>query len=268
MDTERTERLLGAEAIERIRSSRILLMGLGGVGSWCAEALIRAGVEHIGLVDFDVVSSSNFNRQLGALRSTLGRRKVDVIRDRILDINPQVSVAVFPVKFTAETSKEVPLSDWDLVIDAIDLVSAKVHLAVCCSQAGIPLYSAMGGGNKLDPERFAITDLSSTNRCPLAKIMRKRLRKFGITHLRVVASVEEPRLPLTLETGRFVAAGTLSTVVGTEGILLAHAVLRDLIGKPVAPLGCDEHGWESVQRQMTSRHGQRRGGEGRESRQP
>ena len=103
MDTERTERLLGAEAIEQIRSSRILLMGLGGVGSWCAEALIRAGVEHIGLVDFDVVSSSNFNRQLGALRSTLGRRKVDVIRDRILDINPQVSVAVFPVKFTAET---------------------------------------------------------------------------------------------------------------------------------------------------------------------
>ena len=126
----------------------------------------------------------------------------------------------------------------------------------------------MGGGNKLDPARFAITDLASTNRCPLAKIMRKRLRKFGITHLKVVASDEEPRLPLTLETGRFVAAGTLSTVVGTEGILLAHAVLRDLIGKPVAPLGCDEHGWESVQRQMASRHGQRRGGEGPGSRQP
>ncbi|MGN0843722.1 MAG: ThiF family adenylyltransferase [Kiritimatiellia bacterium] len=253
MDTERTERLVGAEAIARIRSAKILLMGLGGVGSWCAEALIRAGVEHIGLVDFDVVSASNFNRQLGALRSTLGRRKVDVIRERILDINPNVSVKTFPVKFTAETAKEVPLADWDVVIDAIDLVSAKVHLAVCCSEANIPLYSAMGGGNKLDPERFTITDLASTNRCPLAKIMRKRLRKFGIVHGRVVASDEEPRLPLTLETGRFVAAGTLSTVVGTEGLLLAHAVLRDLIGKPVAPLGCDAHGREAVQRRLASR---------------
>lgn len=241
MDAERTERLIGRSATRRIRAAKVLVMGLGGVGSWCAEALARAGVGTLGLLDADVVQPSNLNRQLGALTSTLGRPKAEVLRARVLDIHPEADVRAMTLLYSAETAEQLDLTAWDCVVDAIDVVSAKVLLAARCHAAGVRLYSAMGGGNKLDPERFTITDLAETNRCPLAKIMRKKLRKHRIEHLRVVASDEEPRLPLTHETGRHVAAGTLATVVGVEGLLLAHAVLRDLIGEPVAPLACTEN---------------------------
>lgn len=249
--TERTTRLLGSDAVARIAASRILVLGLGGVGSWCVEALARAGVGHLGLLDCDEVAPSNLNRQLGALVSTIGRRKTDVIRARVLDINPDARVETFDLRYEAATADRVDLSGWDAVVDAIDLVSAKILLAERCVAAGVPLYVAMGGGNKLDPARFEITDLSRTDRCPLAKVMRKKLRRRGIEHLTVVASREEPRFPIGAEEdGRHQTAGTISYVTGEEGLLLAHAVLTDLMGPVESRLRCAEKERRAVARSV------------------
>lgn len=250
---QRTGLLLGDEAMARVRAARVLVMGLGGVGSWCVEALARAGVGSFGLLDCDVVAPSNLNRQMCALESTLGKRKTDVVRDRVRDINPECDVKTYFMKWTAETADapEAPdVAEWDVVIDAIDLVSAKIALAERCTERGVELFVALGGGNKLDPSRFEITDLSKTDRCPLAKVMRKKLRKRGIEHLPVVASMEEPRAPIGAreaydaavaegaKTERHQTAGTLSYVVGEEGLLLAHAVLAHIMGPVASRLRC------------------------------
>ena len=220
MDSEasdRTRRLVGDAALARLAAARVLVVGLGGVGSWCAEALARAGIGTLGLLDCDVFSPSNLNRQLGALRSTLGRRKTDVMRERVLDIAPDARVETFDLRYGPDTADQVDLARW----------------------AGVRVYSAMGGGNKFDPQRLRCSDLSKTNRCPLAKTMRKKLRKLGIEHLAVVASDEEPRWPFNADPDdRIQVSGTLPTVVGAAGLLLAHVVLRDLIGEPAAPLAC------------------------------
>lgn len=250
----RTGLLLGGDALGRVRSARVLVMGLGGVGSWCVEALVRAGVGAFGLLDCDVVAPSNLNRQICALESTIGRRKTDVVRDRVLDVNPACRVETYFMKWTAETADSADAPDvagWDVVVDAIDIVSSKIALAERCAAAGVPLFVALGGGNKLDPSQFEITDLSKTDRCPLAKVMRKKLRKRGIEHLPVVASKEEPRAPIGAREARESAlsggsrperhqtAGTLSCVVGEEGLLLAHAVLAHIMGPVASRLRCD-----------------------------
>ena len=237
--SDRTRRLVGDAALARLAAARVLVVGLGGVGSWCAEALARAGVGTLGLLDCDAFAPSNLNRQLGALRSTLGRRKTDVMRERVLDIAPDARVETFDLRYGPDTADGVDLARWDAVADAIDLVSAKVLLVSRCVAAGVRVYSAMGGGNKFDPARFRIVDLAKTDRCPLAKAMRKKLRPLGIAHLTCVASDEEPRWPFDADPAeRIQTAGTLPTVVGAAGLLLAHAILRDLLGEPAAPLAC------------------------------
>lgn len=239
--SERTRRLIGDEAAARVEKARVLVMGLGGVGSWCAEALARAGVGALGLLDRDVVSPSNINRQLCALVSTVGRRKTEVVRERLLDVNPELETVVYDVSYGPDTADSVPLRDWDFVVDAIDQVSAKVLLAVRARAEGVRLVSAMGGGNKLDCTRFRAADLSRTDRCPLAAVMRKKLRRFGIRHGKVVFSDEEPRVPFAggEGEGRHVAPGTLPTVVGAEGLVLAQTVLAEIVGPPAAPRVCE-----------------------------
>ncbi|MBQ3809432.1 MAG: ThiF family adenylyltransferase, partial [Kiritimatiellae bacterium] len=195
--SERTVRLLGPAAFARLEAARVLVLGLGGVGSWCAEALARAGVGALDLVDSDVFVASNLNRQLGALVSTLGRPKAEVERERLLDINPAARVRAFVLRYDADTAGRFPLADYDAVVDAIDLVSSKLLLVRLAREAGVPLFTAMGGGNKLDASRFRVARLSETNRDPLAKAMRKKLRRLGADprRVRAVASDEEPREP-------------------------------------------------------------------------
>lgn len=242
--SERTVRLLGPEAFARLEAARVLVLGLGGVGSWCAEALARAGVGALDLVDSDVFAPSNLNRQLGALTSTLGRPKAEVARERALDINPAARVRAFVLRYAADTAAQLPLAGYDAVVDAIDLVSSKLLLVRLAREARVPLFSAMGGGNKLDAQRFRIARLDATNRDPLAKAMRKKLRRLGADprRVRAVSSDEEPRapfLPAGADAGaRHVPPGTLPHVVGVEGLLLAQAVVDLLAGPPAAPLAC------------------------------
>ena len=240
---ERTVRLLGAGAVERLDAARVLVLGLGGVGSWCVEALARAGVGSLDLVDSDVYAPSNLNRQLGALVSALGRPKADVARERVLDISPAARVRAFVLRYGPDTADRLPLAGYDAVVDAIDLVSAKLLLVRLAREADVPLFSAMGGGNKLDARRFSVSRLSATNRDPLAKAMRKKLRARGEDPRRVtvVSSDEEPREPFVPETEareRHVPPGTLPHVVGVEGLLLAQAVIDRLAGPPAAPVAC------------------------------
>ncbi|MBR1836186.1 MAG: ThiF family adenylyltransferase [Kiritimatiellae bacterium] len=238
---DRTRRLLGDEGVGKLRRARVLVCGLGGVGSWCVEALTRSGVGSLGLLDCDSFAASNLNRQLGALRSTLGRRKTDVERERVLDVNPGASVEVFDFRYGPDTAALLDLSRWDVVVDAVDQVSSKVLLAVRAREAGVRLVSAMGGGNKFEPSRFRAADLRDTDRCPLAKAMRKKLRRLGVSRLPVVFSDEEPRRPFGHDPSRRVQiAGTLPTVTGVEGLLLAHEVVRMIVGAPAAPLACSE----------------------------
>ena len=236
--SDRTRRLLGDEAVRRLECARVLVFGLGGVGSWCVEALARSGVGTLGLVDRDSVSISNRNRQLCALVSTQGRMKTDVVSERLSDINPALEVFKFNLDYGPQTESLVPLAGWNVVVDAIDQVSAKVLLFLNAKKAGVKFFSAMGGGNKLDPTRFRSLDLAKTNRCPLAAVMRKKLRRKGVRHGRVVASDEEPRVPFipAEEAGlRHVPPGSIATVVGAEGLVLAQAVIDSIIGEPAAP---------------------------------
>ena len=233
----RTARLLGEAAIERLHNARVAVFGIGGVGGYTCEALARAGVGHIDLFDNDTVSLSNLNRQIVALHSTVGMYKTDVMRDRILDINPSCDVRVHHVFYLPENADEYPLSDYDCVADAIDTVSAKVELAVRAHSAGIPLISSMGTGNKLDPTRFAVTDLAKTEGCPLARVMRYELKKRGIKHLKVVYSTESPAaIPadapaLPEENGKRTPPGSLSFVPSVAGLILAGEMIKELLSQ-------------------------------------
>ena len=188
----RTELLLGTEAMAVLARSRVAVFGLGGVGSWAAEALARSGVGAFVLVDDDRVSLSNLNRQLVALRSTLGKPKVEVMRDRILDINPDAELRIFRETYNADTAGRILTADVDYVVDAIDMVSSKIDLVMRCKAMGIPIISAMGTGNKLDPTRLELADIHKTAVCPLARVMRQELRKRRVKRLEVVYSREVP----------------------------------------------------------------------------
>ena len=229
----RTALLLGEEGVNALKKARVAVFGIGGVGGFACEALARAGVGSLLLVDDDTVSESNLNRQLIALRSTIGQPKVSVMAARIADIDPSIAVETRQCFFDETTAGSFDFSAFDYVIDAIDTVSAKVELICRAKAAGTPIVSCMGAGNKLDPTKFVVTDLAKTDTCPLARVLRQRLRKQGIQHLQVVYSTEPPLTPLeTIEDGgRRQLPGSVSFVPSAAGLVAAGAVIRALCGK-------------------------------------
>ena len=216
--------MLGAQAIEKLRSSRVLVVGVGGVGGYVAEALARAGVSTIGVLDSDCVAPSNLNRQIIATRDTLGLEKVEAARRRILSINPEAQVLTYPIFYSEQTEEAVDLSSFDYVVDAIDSVRSKLLLVKRCAERGVRIISSMGTGNKLNPEMLKISDISKTSVCPLARVMRKELRDRGINHLTVLWSDEVPRKSASER-----VPASVSTVPPAAGIMIAGRVLRDLI---------------------------------------
>ena len=229
----RTERLLGADAMERLAASRVAVFGVGGVGGYAVEALARSGVGTLDLIDNDKVCESNLNRQIIALHSTLGQYKVDVAAQRARDINPDITVNAHKLFYTPETAGELDFRSYDYIIDAIDTVTGKLDLAVKAQEYQIPVISSMGAGNKLDPGRFVVTDLAKTTMDPLARIMRKELKKRGIRHLKVVYSSEKPMPVEPVETEaslRRTTPGSTAWVPAAAGLMLAGEVIRDLTG--------------------------------------
>lgn len=228
---ERQELLLGEAAMERLKNAKVALFGVGGVGSYAAEALARSGIGYILLVDCDTVSVSNINRQLCALHSTVGQFKVDVVADRLLDINPELTVVTRRDFVLPDNIDTFDFADFDYVIDAIDTVSAKLAIATECDKAGTPIISSMGTGNKQDPTALRVTDITKTNTCPLARVMRRELKKRGISHLRVVYSEEEAMTPLeriTTEGGK-VVPGSLAFVPSVAGLIAAGEAVKHII---------------------------------------
>ncbi|MBR6405929.1 MAG: tRNA threonylcarbamoyladenosine dehydratase [Lachnospiraceae bacterium] len=230
----RTAMLLGEEAVQKLQESCVAVFGLGGVGSYCVEALARSGVGKLVLIDHDTVAESNLNRQLFALRDTIGRKKTEAARERIAQINPDCIVEVRDVFFLPETKDSFEFSAYDYVADAIDTVSGKLQLIECAKEAGVPVISAMGAGNKLDASKFEVADISETSVCPLAKIMRRELRKRGISGVKCVYSKEEPLKPdeaLNSEISqRRSTPGSVAFVPSVMGLLMAGEIVKDLIG--------------------------------------
>ena len=229
----RTEMLLGAGAMRRLAASRVAVFGIGGVGGHAAEALVRSGVGSLVLVDYDTVSLSNINRQIIATHRTLGQYKVDVMKERALEINPQAEVETHRCFFLPENEAEFDFSRYQYVVDAVDNVTAKLLIIRRAREAGVPVISSMGAGNKLYPELFKIAEIEETSVCPLARVMRRELRKLGITGVKVVYSEEEPIKPREEERapeGRGRAPGSTAFVPSVAGLLLAGQVIRDLAG--------------------------------------
>lgn len=228
----RTELLLGEEALERLKKARVAVFGVGGVGGYAVEALARSGVGALDLIDNDTVALSNLNRQIIALHSTIGQHKVDVAKARVHDINPDCEVRVYKTFYLPETAEEFDFSAYDYVIDAIDTVKGKLGLAQQAQDAGTPIISSMGAGNKLDPTAFEVADIYKTSVCPLARVMRCECRKRGIKKLKVVYSKEVPVRPKTVseETGvRRDIPGSLAFVPSVAGLILAGEVIKDII---------------------------------------
>ena len=192
----RTELLFGKEAMEKLQNSRVAVFGIGGVGGYVCEALVRSGIQKFDLVDDDKVCLTNLNRQIIATRKTVGQYKVDVMRDRILEINPNAEVMIHKCFFLPDNADEFPFADYDYVVDAVDTVTAKISLVMKCQEMGIPIISAMGAGNKLDPTQFRVVDIYKTRVCPLARVMRRELKKRGVKKLKVVYSEEQPTRPI------------------------------------------------------------------------
>ena len=231
----RTEMLLGRDAIEKLHSDRVAVFGLGGVGGYAVEALARSGVGSLDLIDSDIVSISNLNRQILAAHSTVGMLKVDAARQRVLDINPACVVRTYPIFYTPETADRFDFTQYDYIVDAIDTVTGKLALVERAQAAGTPSICCMGTGNKLDASAFRVADISKTTMCPLARVMRKELAKRGIRHLKVVYSQEEAMTPTGWEEeaaalGKRQIPGSVAFVPGAAGLLLAGEVVRDLTG--------------------------------------
>ncbi len=238
-DFSRTERMLGKEALQKLQSARVAVFGIGGVGGYAVEALARSGVGALDLIDSDTISPSNLNRQIIALHSTIGRLKVDVAKERVLDINPSCNVRTYPVFFLPETEAAFPFSEYDYVIDAIDTVSGKLEIIERCHKENVPLICAMGAGNKLDPTMFEVADIYKTSVCPLAKVIRTECRKRGIPHLKVVYSKELPiaprpdaELPEGESVSKRAVPGSIAFVPSVMGLILAGEVIKSLTGCP------------------------------------
>ena len=226
----RTALIFKDEGMSRLHGARVAVFGVGGVGGHCVQALARAGVGALDVFDDDVVSVTNINRQAVAMTSTIGRPKVEVIRDQVIDINPQVEVACWQMFYTPENADDVDLSVYDYIVDAIDTVSAKLELISRAKALDIPVISAMGAGNKLDPTRFEVADISKTSVCPLCRVMRTQLKKRGIMHHKVVYSKEEPLRIVADESNGRHAPGSVSFVPPVMGLIIAGEVIKDLAG--------------------------------------
>ncbi|MCQ2422188.1 MAG: tRNA threonylcarbamoyladenosine dehydratase [Lachnospiraceae bacterium] len=226
---QRTEWLIGKPQVEKLANSRVAVFGLGGVGGYVVEALARAGVGTLDLVDRDIFSESNLNRQILATHKTIGRPKTDVAKERVAEINPDIRVNLYHTFFLPDNTADFPFEEFDYVVDAIDTVSGKIALVECARKAGVPVICAMGAGNKLDAGAFEVTDIEKTSVCPLARVMRKELKERGIRKVKVVYSKESPRQSGVFENGKAVP-GSISYVPSVMGLLLAGEVIRDLTG--------------------------------------
>lgn len=226
----RTELLLGGEAMEKLAAARVAVFGVGGVGGYTVEALVRSGIGAIDIIDSDTVSVSNLNRQIIALRSTVGQYKVDVFEERIKQINPDCMVRKYRTFFMPDTAEEFDFSQYDYVVDAIDTVTGKIELAVRCNECGTPMISSMGAGNKLNPAMLEVADIYETSVCPLARVMRYELRKRGIPALKVVYSKEKPIAPQGEKSGGKAVPGSTAFVPSAAGLIAAGEVVRDIIG--------------------------------------
>ncbi len=231
---DRTQLLFGEDAMKKLSECRVAVFGVGGVGGFCAEALVRSGIGAIDIIDNDTVCLSNLNRQIIALHSTLGKYKVDAAEERFLDINPNLKINKYKTFFLPETASEFDFSKYDYVVDAIDTVSGKIQLVECANATGTPIISSMGAGNKLDPTQFEVSDIYKTSVCPLAKVMRRELKKRGIKKLKVVFSKETARTPISAnseaETRRKRAPGSTAFVPSVVGLIIAGEVIKDLTG--------------------------------------
>jgi len=228
----RMELLFGKDAMEKLKNARVAVFGVGGVGGHLAEALARSGVGALDLIDMDEVALSNLNRQIFATQSTLGQKKVDAAKARILDINPQCRVETHDVFFTPETAGDFDFTKYDYIADAIDTVAGKIQLVLQAKEANVPIICAMGAGNKLDPTAFRVADISKTKVCPLARVMRVELRKRGINHLKVVYSEEEAKTPAPTEeeTKKRQTPGSAAFVPSVMGLIMAGEIVKDLTG--------------------------------------
>lgn len=222
--------LLGPLAMERLKAARVAIFGVGGVGGYVAEALARSGVFQLDLIDKDTVSLTNLNRQIIALHSTIDRPKVDVMKERILDINPDAKVRTWQCFYLPETSSQFDFTQYDYIVDAVDTVTAKLQLIVQAKQAGTPIICSMGAGNKLDPTAFEVADISKTSVCPLARVVRQECKKRGIKDVKVVYSKEQPR---ALAEGAGAQEGSVPAscafVPSVAGLIIAGQVIKDLI---------------------------------------
>lgn len=227
----RTQLLLGADALEKLKKSHVAVFGVGGVGGYAVEALARTGVGEITLIDNDKVSVSNLNRQIIALYSTVGQYKTQAAKNRLLDINPQIKVHTKELFVLPETVDEIDFSAFDCVVDAIDTVSGKLAIIQKAKSLTIPVISAMGAGNKLDPTAFTVTDISKTSGCPLARVMRKELKKRGIEGVKVVYSKEEPKPPQVGESTAEKTVGSVAFVPSVAGLIVASETVKELIGR-------------------------------------
>lgn len=245
----RTELLLGKEAMDKLKNSRVAVFGIGGVGGYVCEALVRSGVGAFDLIDDDKVCLTNLNRQIIATRKTVGKYKVDVMKERMLEINPDVNVRIHKCFFLPENADEFPFDEYDYVVDAVDTVTAKIELVMKSQAMNVPIISSMGAGNKLDPTAFQVADIYKTSVCPLAKVMRRELKKRGIKKLKVVYSQEKPIRPIEDMsiscrthcicppgaahkcTERRDIPGSTAFVPSVVGLIIAGEVIKDLAGK-------------------------------------
>ena len=227
-ELSRTAMLIGEENVEKLKKKSVIVFGVGGVGGYVCEALARSGIGKIDVVDNDVVSLSNINRQIIALHSTVGQKKVDVMKERMLDISPSIEVNTYDTFFTPQSSSEFDLTKYDYVIDAIDTVSGKLELAAICDSANIPIISSMGAGNKLNPCAFKVADIYKTSVCPLAKAVRLALKKRGVKKLKVVYSEETPVVIKAEQGGKRIPASCAFTP-SVAGLIIASEVIKDLI---------------------------------------
>lgn len=224
---ERTALLLGKDAVEILSKKRAAVFGVGGVGGFVCEGLVRAGIGTIDIIDKDTVALSNLNRQLIALHSTVGMNKVDVLEERLKDINKNLVINKYKCFFLPETSDRFDFKQYDYVVDAIDTVTGKIELVLKAKEAGVPIISAMGAGNKLDPTAFQVSDIYKTSVCPLARVMRRELKKRGVERLKVVYSKEEPIKP-QFAGGEEVVPGSISFVPSVMGLIIAGEIVKDL----------------------------------------
>ena len=225
----RSELVLGAEGMERLAKSKVAVFGIGGVGSFAAEVLVRTGLGEIILIDYDIIDITNINRQIHATSKTVGMYKVEVMRDRLLDINPNLKVTIYKEKYNVDTKGELLSPKYDYVIDAIDMVSSKIDLILECKRMEIPIISSMGAGNKLNPTMFQVGDIHSTKICPLAKVMRAELRKRNVEDVKVVWSEEVPK-KINLERSdlRKAVPGSIGFVPSVVGLIIGSEVIKDI----------------------------------------